>query len=816
MRCALHVLAVLAVACSGDHGSATLEADSSEAVPDGNETNEVAEDAGEVAEAGDADAETAGADAEPTLHQRELAPLAAGSLRAAVSMDFFDVPVGIPMAGYGNRQGPLRSPWSDLFKASRGFYGHQTVKALALEVDGQRLVLLKFPMMSSESGVLDEIHRKLIRDHDLDLSGRVITAATHSHAAPGRYWRLPSVMGLIGTDTPDHELIERISTQFAAVIADAVGRLAPAEWGFTYLDDWDAADAIYRDRRGENTYPKDPRLTLLAVRRLDGTPLACVINFGLHGTVFGQDNDLLSEDAVGGIELGFEGHFFQETGQPIVALFAQSGGGDASPAGDALGHPAPARIERLGKLAAPKIMAAYTGISYSADTTLGVRSRRIDLRHDRIYGDSDAFGGVDGPYAWGSVQCQIDYDAAEDTSSYECTPIGLVAESLGVPLPNAEAHQTFMTVARLGDLLLVSIPGEPAYSTIKYLRDEVAARDAGVDVMAIGYSQDHLLYFTHPDDWRTGGYEAEFSFWGPWGGKYIIDRQLELVDDLLGGYNAPTLYQESDNLLPPLAEVERRAIEATTDALVIDRDWPPSAVRGETVRFAFVGGDPNLGPPLAVLQRQADDGSFADVPSPAGHATGMGNARFAVVSHYRPTPEPTGEILATRRHRWLFDWQIPHDFVARTYRLTVRGRHADGLGEVVAYEVHSKPLRVRPHAAAPHAARTGDALHVRWEVPTPSYVVESGLTSPEAGYRLADADRPPAANARITAATELWVRGLDDSVEVRLAAEFDPAMDVHRASLSGTPLAGAPAVVAVRRVGDVDDAWVEATLDVAR
>ena len=58
------------------------------------------------------------------------------------------------------------------------------------------------------------------------------------------------------------------------------------------------------------------------------------------------------------------------------------------------------------------------------------------------------------------------------------------------------------TVAALDDFYLVTLPGEPTYSVVKHVREELQARD--VRGMVVGYSQDHMLYLTHPDDWYQG------------------------------------------------------------------------------------------------------------------------------------------------------------------------------------------------------------------------------------------------------------------------------------------------------------------------
>ncbi|HEY0139149.1 MAG TPA: hypothetical protein VGB85_33910, partial [Nannocystis sp.] len=353
--------------------------------------------------------------------------LASGPLQAGAAVGHITGPVGASMAGFGGRTKVNDTAWNDVLNGASGFYGYGAAKAIALEVEGERLVLLKMPTMSSEASLTEGTLAKLKDLHGIDLTGRLITGATHSHHNIARYWRLPPALGAVGADSPDEEIIDRVSTQLASVVKAAIDDLGPAQWGTGFADDWDADDLVYRDRRNENdpTYGKDPRLTILAVRRPDGAPMAAVLNFGMHGTVFDSDNELFTEDAPGGLEMKFEEHFFASTGKPIFGMFIQSGGGDASPAGDRLGHPGPARVELLGHDAAPKILAVYDAIEWKDSVTLGVRSRRIDLTYDAIgYDEVPEFeNAADYPYTWGGWRCNEGAgDEANPATSLEGQP----------------------------------------------------------------------------------------------------------------------------------------------------------------------------------------------------------------------------------------------------------------------------------------------------------------------------------------------------------------------------------------------------------
>ena len=763
---------VIAIAC-GDAGDGTS----------GSTTGEEPADTSVTSEGATTDAAGTTAD--------ESAELPHGPLRAGVAVGYLADPVGISMAGYGARLPKVKSPWMDVLNGTRGFYGYMTIKAMVLEVEGERVALVKLPTMSSEDSLTEGTIRKLAENHGLDFEGRLLTGATHSHHTHARYWRVPPQLAAVGADSPDEEVIDRLTTAFAETIKRAVDDLDDAEWGFGYQDDWDPQDLVYRDRRGENnpTYGKDPRLTLFAVRRAGegGAPLATLINFGMHGTLFSEENELLTEDSAGGLEMKFEEYFFAREERPILGMFIQSGGGDASPAGGQLGHAPPARAEMIGEVAAPKIYDLYKTLAWEREATLAVRSRRVDLRYELIgYDDVPEFVGGSGvPYQWGGWQCTDNDDVIDDSNpetSMEgrpkfCQDVGALLSGLQQPVPHGQFHQTYLTTALIGNVFMVSLPGEPNYSVIKYLRESMATRGlpggGGVETLAFGYSQDHLLYLSHPDDWYQGGYEVEMSLWGPLGAKYLVDRQLELVDGLLAGDGAPVFDTDSEDLSGPTS-FEPRALESSTTTGDIVLDLPAEISRGQTARFSWGGGDPSVGSPLVQVEIDPGDGAWTLYPSPSGWpGTGLDNTRYHMLTHYDPDPPSNGTVAASRAHNWFVDWQLPLEFPGARVRLVARGEAWSG-SEKVPYEVISGPMLVRPPAdSLLEGTRDGARIELRWTAPAPSAEEEKGY--PSGGYRLLDPSVGPDAVLTVRAPVRVWFSTEDFDSEPVIATFDDEA-----------------------------------------
>src|SRR5690606_10018617 len=71
--------------------------------------------------------------------------------------------------------------------------------------------------------------------------------------------------------------------------------------------------------------PVDRRIGLLRLEKMDGTLLALVANYPIHGTVLGSQNLLVSGDVTGAVSAYVE----RKTGVPM--LFINGAAGDLAP-----------------------------------------------------------------------------------------------------------------------------------------------------------------------------------------------------------------------------------------------------------------------------------------------------------------------------------------------------------------------------------------------------------------------------------------------------------------------------------------------------
>lgn len=156
---------------------------------------------------------------------------------------------------------------------------------------------------------------------------------THTHSAPevGPPGLAVAFLGDRYTHKIDPTYTEKVEKALLEGVAEARKKLAPARlgiaWGVAYAN----INRRARDVEGETFLglnpdgPSDRRLGLIRLDRTDGTPIALIANYPIHGTVLGGKNLLISGDAPGVVSEYVE----QKVGAPL--LFINGAAGDQAP-----------------------------------------------------------------------------------------------------------------------------------------------------------------------------------------------------------------------------------------------------------------------------------------------------------------------------------------------------------------------------------------------------------------------------------------------------------------------------------------------------
>jgi neutral ceramidase len=529
-------------------------------------------------------------------------PVADGTLYAGTGEGVVHVPIGVTLGAYAGRAegagndgfiDARRTEIAGAFAASVGIETGPHARALVISTGctgtpadtdacGDTVVIFKLDVAIGYQGLTHEVERRL----GPDFAGHVVISTSHSHSTFANYTGHQAMQVAFGPFR--RSVFDAAAADLESVARQALGHRVPARLGITHDGSFDLDDRVTRDRRDENDMlaggrRDDHDLFVLRVDAYDpaaptdpSTPMALVAVFGMHGTIHGGDNVLLSNDAPGGIERVLEEQF----DHPVLVMHLQGAGGDVSPVGLEGGTECPsgsvlchdyAREETVGLNAVDAIMAAHTaaGSAMLEHTSMEMVTRSIERGPDwtrftvrngalsympwdgrrpcdgnvldamgNVISPIDEFnaptgaalcGGGSAPYVptarmpgtthltdWPYASC----NRIEAVQHLLSTVLSL---DLGDTAPICDTTRTTVSALRIGDWYFSVLPGEPLTLSADRMRALVPSVPPDHHVV-LGYAQDNNGYIMLAEDWLRGGYEPTITFWGPLDGEQILER----------------------------------------------------------------------------------------------------------------------------------------------------------------------------------------------------------------------------------------------------------------------------------------------------
>ena len=665
--------------------------------------------------------------------------LAAPGLRAGAGRADITPPTGYPLLGWARGDARAGGQHTRLF-----------ARAIVLERGSRRLVLVAADLNMIAGGLADQAARRAGFDpHD------VILSASHTHAGPTGYsnfrfkdaaFPTPEAPDS-GVSEPDPLLYTFLVRRLALVLERARADLAPAVagWGRTRLVGLTAnrsleahladhsLEVVRGDGRPEQdpdgaAHTIDPNVDVLRVDRLAGgrrVPLGAWSTFANHGTVNRSTFGYYNADHHGAAARAFEsavrhaGHVAPE--RPVVNVYGNSDAGDVSAGLTRFG---PAVAEEVGRREASAMLVAWE----RAGSRL-TRRPRLDLRWTRVCfcGQDTPFGpladhavfGVS--YLTGSEEGRGPlFDATGDI--YEGRRLAEPLGTQGVKIEaRADTDRTLeptavpLTAARIGDRLVVTVPGEATAELGRRTRAAVlgATRAAGIGrVVLAGYANEYASYFTTPEEYGAQHYEGGTTVYGPASGPFLTASLAQLAGTLAGRGAAPAAYPFDPTLgLRPTAG-----------------PYPAGAARGRAVAqpratarlghalFRWRGGESGTDRPL--------DRPFVSVQRRAGRRwrtvdDDLGLRILWGVDDSRAKLQGIPRFRAGRRGTYRAAWEPPPSAPLGTYRFVISARR---------YRLVSRSFRLRPLATM-HAAFTRRGNSVRLELSYPDALPKRDFTA---------------------------------------------------------------------------------------
>ncbi len=270
---------------------------------------------------------------------------------------------------------PKTSQWLLGYQARQSNGVHDSIyhRVLALEAGGTPFYLISTDVCLFSPNFHDTVMRELQQQAGID-PAQVWWSVTHTHAAP-EVGPPDMYKALLGRS--DHEWDREYTAFFTAALIDAVrtarDKLEPARLavGTTTANaniNRRAKDVDGKVSLGLNPDgPVDRQVNLIRIERPDGSPIALVVNYAMHGTVMSGQNLKISGDAPGVVAAYVE----EQLGGTV--LYVNGAAGNIAPIYSVYADAASGHLSQFRVLLGDRVIAAARG--------MGPGTARVAIRH---------------------------------------------------------------------------------------------------------------------------------------------------------------------------------------------------------------------------------------------------------------------------------------------------------------------------------------------------------------------------------------------------------------------------------------------------
>lgn len=411
----------------------------------------------------------------------------ASELKAGVARVDLTPPLELnaPLGGYGERMN----------RPAEGVHDRIFAKALVLTDGKQKFALVTADIVGFPPPVKPTLIGRLA-DGDWT-KDQIMLLASHSHTSiemnainPANTFQVPQ----LGIYSP--RVFDFVMERLVHVVQDAQRQLVPVSVGTSSI----SIDGWNRNRRGGAMTDKE--LTITRVDTTEGKPLAVLVNFTAHPTFMSGEDMLFSGDWPGHLQRTLESLI----GEGVTAMYYNGAEGDQAPIGRSdAGNSRWERAERYGRDLGIVAWKQWQQTKTLQNVAFAYHLHTIPLPERTWHPDFMKTGGAE---------------------------YGLNEKLLKEMLPRLFPSQAESISLRLGDLLIVGIPGEMAASLGLKVKSE-SRRITGASHPVIGGLADVWISYILPaEEYRRGGYESSVSFYGDKLGDTIVSGAIAGVDEL--------------------------------------------------------------------------------------------------------------------------------------------------------------------------------------------------------------------------------------------------------------------------------------------
>jgi hypothetical protein len=379
------------------------------------------------------------------------------------------------LGGYGAR----------MSKPATGEHDAIWAKALVLSQDDRKFALVTADVLAFPPGFKAAVIERLATNGWT--ANQVMLLASHSHTSidmmaihPGNEFGIPQA-GIF-----QKELFELTADRLAQVVRDADKDLVPIVAA--------SATTSVPDRNRNRRHGGPIHDTGLTVTRIDtgtGRPLAVLVNWTAHPTFMDAQDMLFSGDWPGHLQRTIEALI----GQGVNVMFYNGAEGDQSPTPpDCTSNWE--RAERYGREMGVLAWRSWEKLRPHEVGVFGYHTEIINLPGRQAHPDFMKTGGAE---------------------------YGLNEAMMKTFLERLVPAQTHSTCVRVGDLVILGVPGEMAAQLGLEAKAEVTKITGASSVTIGGLADEWVSYILPAAEYGRGGYEASMSFYGETLGKTLVE-----------------------------------------------------------------------------------------------------------------------------------------------------------------------------------------------------------------------------------------------------------------------------------------------------
>ena len=264
-------------------------------------------------------------------------------------------------------------------RQSDGVHDRIYHRVVALEAGTTQFYLISSDLCLFSPTLYDSVTKDLQKETGID-PAHVWWSVTHTHAAPEVG---PPDMYKVLLGRSDHEWDRNYTTEATRALIDAVrtarDKLEPARIAFGTGASMANINRRARDVDGKISLglnpdgPADRTFNLIRLDRPDGSPIALVANYAMHGTVMNGQNVKISGDAPGTVTAYLE----EKLGGTV--LYINGAAGNIAPIYSVYPDPSSGHLSQFNVLLGDRILAAVAALAPgTSEATMRLADQTIE------------------------------------------------------------------------------------------------------------------------------------------------------------------------------------------------------------------------------------------------------------------------------------------------------------------------------------------------------------------------------------------------------------------------------------------------------